>query len=287
MKNMTNNQETRLDFIFGTFRAFEPIDPIIYSICESMHAEMIFLLGTYSAFPQSLGPEYDLLVLINSTCKKPMHEFESLIANRCHDLAMVTASVHKTDVIKQLLIQGNIFFSALCKAENLVFNGIDNPLSNTIANVPALGVEELEKEFNCQYSRAKSFLSGALSYRITGDNQLAAFMLHQTVEQALNAFLTPLIGYRLQTHNLNKLFLYARRLSRDFYTVFPRNTDAEIQLYQTLHKAYIYGRYKNNFQIGKEVLQMLVERTTTLLEMTRTIFFEKIEAIREGNNYIV
>jgi uncharacterized protein len=287
MKNMTNNPEIKLDFIFCTFGNLEPIDPIRYSICESMHTEMIYLLGTYAAFPQSFGIEYDLLVLVDSSYKRPMHEFESLIANRCHDFAMVTASVHKTDVIKQLLIQGNIFFSTLCKLENLVFNGIDKPLKTECVDVTPLRIEELEKEFLSQYSRAQSFLSGAISYRITGDNQLAAFMLHQTIEQALNAFLTPLIGYRLQTHNLNKLFLYARRLSQEFYSVFPRNTDAEIQLYQTLHKAYIYGRYKNNFQIGKEVLQILVERVTALVDMTRTIFYDKLELLRNGEKSII
>jgi uncharacterized protein len=287
MNNMTTNPESRFDFIFGNRGVFQPLYPIIYSIRESMQTEMIFLLGTYSAFPQSFGIEYDLLVLIDSTYKRPMHELESLIANRCHDFAMVTASVHKTDVIKQLLAQGNIFFSTLCKAENLAFNGIDKPLKTEGTNVTYRRVEELEKEFTSQYSRAQSFLSGAISYRITGDNQLAAFMLHQTVEQSLNAFLTPLIGYRLQTHNLNKLFLYARRLSQEFYSVFPRNTDGEIQLYQTLHKAYIYGRYKNNFQIGKETLQILVERVTTLLDITRIIFYDKLELLRNGGKSII
>jgi hypothetical protein len=110
---MTNTPEIRLDFIFGSLATTHPIDPIIYCICESMHTEKIFLLGTYPAFPQSFGLEYDLLVLVDSSYKKPMHEFESLIANRCHDLAMAAASVHKTEAVNKLLQQGNIFFSAL------------------------------------------------------------------------------------------------------------------------------------------------------------------------------
>lgn len=284
---MTIRPGAEIDFVFGKDDTVKPLDPIIYSICESMHTEMIFLLGTYRTFPLSLGLEYDLLVLIDSTYKKPMHEFESLIANRCHDLAMVTASVHKTDTIKQLLVQGNLFFSNLCKSENLIFNGIDKTLEIVNPGKSIGRVEELEKEFKNQYSRAKGFLSGAISYGISGDNQLAAFMLHQTVEQTLNAFLSPLIGYRLQTHNLNKLLLYARRLSQNFYTVFPRNTDAEIQMYQTLHKAYIYGRYKNNFFISNEILQILMERVTVLLEMSEIIFYEKIEVLRNGGSEII
>jgi HEPN domain-containing protein len=284
MNHFENISHTHVDFYSGNLGPTNPLDAIVHVVSTSIHTDNIYLLGIYPAFPHSFGIEYDLLVMVDSCYKKPMHELESLIANRCHDLAMVTASVHKTDVIKQLLIQGNIFFSALCKEEKLVFDGIDKLSTIESADVADLRIEELEKEFHNQYSRAKSFLSGAISYRITEDNQLAAFMLHQTVEQTLNAFLTPLIGYRLQTHNLSKLFMYSRRLSQKFYTVFPRNTDVEIQLYQILQKAYIYGRYKNNFQIGKETLQILVERVTVLLEMTRIIFYEKIEILRNGVN---
>jgi HEPN domain-containing protein len=271
----------KVNFIFGNIGTFDALDSIIYCINESMHTDKIFLIGTYPAFPSSFGLEYDLLVLIDSNYKKPMHEFESLIANRCHDLAMVTASVHKTDVITRLLQQNNIFFSNLYDPNKLIFNSGSDIVRSVGLDYSAVILEQFENEFNNQYSRARSFLSGAISYWITGDNQLAAFMLHQTVEQGLNALITPLIGYRLQTHNLNKLLLYARRLSQKLYTIFPRNTDLEIQLYQLLHKAYIYGRYKNSFLISKECLQLLIERSTALLEMTQTVFFEKIEELRK------
>ncbi len=287
MIRITNGEGSDHELLYGRVGLRESLNPVIYCICESMHTDKIFLLGTYPAFPESLGVEYDLLVLIDSGDKKPMHEFESLIANRCHDLAMVTASVHKTNLVNDLLKRGNLFFSALCDVEKLIFNEGQVPLPNEALIRMPVRPEELEKEFHIQYARAGSFLCGANSYRITGDNQLAAFMLHQTAEQALNAFLTPLIGYRLQTHNLNKLFLYARRLSQKFCTIFPRNTDAEIRLYQVLHKAYIFGRYKNNFEIGKEALQILIERLTALLEMTQIIFYEKLQQLRNGNIDIV
>jgi HEPN domain-containing protein len=258
-----------------------PIDPIIQIVRDSMSLEKVFLLGTYPIFPPSLGPEYDILVLINSHENRLMNEYESLIANRCHDLARVTSSVFSIETINCLLRQGNVFFSVCCAPSNLLFDGGLTDLEKLESPVKAPDCVHLKNEFLTLFSKARSFLSGAVSYRISGDNQLAAFMLHQTVEQGLNAFLTPLIGYRLQTHNLNKLLIYARRLSCRFYSIFPRDSDKEIQLYQTLHKAYIYGRYRNNFQVGLDTLFVLIERATALLELVELLFHEKIESIRK------
>lgn len=276
--------EVKPGLMFNTAGAEKAIEPVILTICGAMHTDMIFLIGAYPAFPSSLGIEYDLLVLVDSGYKKPMHEFESLIANRCHDLAMVTASVYKTETVRQLLNRGNVFFSSLCKENNLVYAGknILLPDNNTLCIPVNTGV--LETGFSWQHARAQGFFSGAMGYCKSGNNQLSAFMLHQAVEQGLNAFLGPLMGYSLQTHNLSKLLIYARRLSKKLYALFPRNTDAEIRLFQTLYRAYIYGRYKNNFQIAKEELLILVERVTELLEMTRVIFFEKVDGLKNGKN---
>jgi len=275
-----------IDFDPGDPDVSDPLDPIIHVIRESMPAEKIFLLGTYQANPEILGLEYDLLVLIQSADKRPVHEFESLIANRSHDFAMVTASVYKIDVINRLLEQGNLFFSHLCHPQKLIFSlGADELKKTELRNL-AFCHDFIKAEFCSLISKSKAFLSGAICYQNTQDHQLAAFMIHQTVEHCLNAFLSPLMGYRMKTHNLNKLFLHARRFSVQFYKIFPRNSDREIQLYQTLHKAYIYGRYKNTFQVAEELLQILVARASSLLELTEYTFNQKLGDLRLGRNDI-
>ncbi|HEY2648005.1 MAG TPA: HEPN domain-containing protein [Puia sp.] len=262
------------------------LDPVIYTICQSLPAEKIFLLGIYPANPKVLGVEYDLMVLFDPVEKRPMHEFESLIANRCHDLAMVSVSVFQIQSVNQLLKAGNIFFSFICDQRKMIFDNGKVHLANSYLYIRPSDVHMLNTEFSVLLSRAKAFLSGAISYKITQDFQLAAFMLHQTVEHGLNSFLSPLMGYRMLTHNLNKLFLYARRFSIRFYEIFPGDTDKEIRLYQTLHKAYIYGRYKNNFQVTEEMVLTLIERSSALLQLIELIFNQNIEILLSGKTNI-
>jgi len=286
MNREVMTSERRSDSISDNIQSPEILDPVIYTICQTLPAEKIFHLGTYQANPKALGFEYDLMVLFDPEDKRPIHEFESLIANRCHDLAMISVSVFQIQIVNQLLKAGNIFFSFICDPRKVIFDNGRTHLAVGSLYIQPSAVHELSAEFSILYSKAKAFLSGAINYKITRDFQLAAFMIHQTVEHGLNALLSPLMGYRMQTHNLNKLFQYARRFSIQFYEIFPRDTDKEIRLYQILHKAYIYGRYKNNFQVAEDILQILIDRSSALLALTEFIFNQKTELLLLGKTNI-
>ncbi len=282
MHREVNTSESRIDMLIDIRRSHEILEPVIYTICQAMPVEKIFLAGKYPANPKALGVEYDLAVLLNPLDKRPLHEFESLIENRCHDLAMISVSVFKIEAVDQLLKKGNIFFSNICDPAKILYDSGKMHLGNYGCLDRQSTVYKMSTEFLTLLSKARAFLTGAISYKKTQDRQLAAFMLHQTVEHTLNAFLSPLMGYRIQTHNLTKLFLFARRFSIRIYEIFPRDTDKEIRLYQILHKAYIYGRYKNNFLVEEETIQTLIERSSELLELTEMIFNEKMELLESG-----
>ena len=287
MKTLANIEEPPCEYGLEGKGSSGHLDPVIHAICKSMPVEKIFHVGTYVANPEILGLEYDLLVLVGAGEKRPLCECESLIENRCHDFTMVTASVYKITSINELLKSGNMFFHLLCLSGNTIFD-VGN-IKMAISQIQDKNVfhENMVKEFGPMIAKARSFFSGACAYRDSGDHQLSSFMLHQVFEQALNSFLTPMMGFRLQTHNLNKLFLNIRRFSMRFCSVFPRNSDSEISLYRVLHKAYIYGRYKNNFEIPEEKVDILIERAAAILDMTTAIFYEKADQLFSGdlNNY--
>ncbi len=263
----------------------EEIELIIYTITHAFHTEMIFLLGIYQANPEAMGKEYDLLVLASENEKRPMHEFESLIYNRCHDLAPVTVSVHRWDMVQSLLANGNMFFAQLCKPEKLIYDSGEKRFPEPILFNQAIKSAHLMAEFSQILEKAKGFLLGSAIYKAALEYQLCAFMLHQAVEQTLNAFLCPLMGIRIQTHNLQKLLLYTRRLSKAlYYEVFPRDTGLEVELFRILQKAYIYGRYKNNFQVSRDNLEILTDRVISLQEMASGIFLEKLNMYFENQD---
>ena len=191
MNREVMTSEHRHDTISDCFQSSGVLDPVIYTICQSLPAEKIFLLGMYPANPTTLGTEYDLMVLVDTTDKRPMHEFESLINNRCHDLAVISVSVFQIQIVIQLLKAGNIFFSFICDPLKIIYDRCYAHLSNgNIMDRPSQ-VNKITNEFSVLFSKSKAFFEGAVNYEKTKDFQLAAFMVHQCLEQALNAFLYP------------------------------------------------------------------------------------------------
>ena len=259
----------------------EPPDPLatlVYKITHSMDTEKIFLLGTYTANPPQLGIEYDLLVLVKDDDNRPMHEFESLIDNRTHDMAPVEVSIYKLSKVNEMLTKGNYFFWQSCTQNKLIYDR--NRVALAHPPCPVLPPpQQLAAVHKPLYDKAAGFMEGALSYCEAGNFQLAAFMLHQSVEHGLNSMLEPLMGFRYQTHNLHKLFKYIRRFNIEIFHLFPRDTDREVILFKLLQKAYIHARYKNNYVIDKNHVIELLERVQLLLERIKIKYAEIIRPI--------
>ncbi len=97
---------------------------------------------------------------------------------------------------------------------------------------------------------------------------MAAFLLHQSVEQAFTAGLVANTGYRVQTHNLRKLYqsliFYIPGLSR----IFPEYIPKEYCTLQYLQPAYIGSRYNdNNNMFRLEKLENIITPVTSLVNL--------------------
>jgi HEPN domain-containing protein len=250
----------------------DPLASILSVITRSMEAEKVFLLGTHPA--KDGETEHDLLVLLKDTHSRPLHEYESLVVNRCEaqGLRPVTISVYKLSLVNHLLAQGSLFFSQVCTPDKLVYDAGNIPL-NKPAEISRQDLkEQARQQFDSLQAKAKGFLAGARYYQQSGNPELAAFLLHQAAEHSLNALLVPMMGFRLQTHNLRKLLAHCRRFTGALQSIFPEDTDQEIRLFSLLQKAYIHARYNDSFPIGPEEVEILGRRVEALQEEVKGEF---------------
>ncbi|HTE09344.1 MAG TPA: HEPN domain-containing protein, partial [Chitinophagaceae bacterium] len=77
------------------------------------------------------------------------------------------------------------------------------------------------------------------------------------------------------THNLDKLYRYARHLLPALDTAFPRDSETEKELFRWLQKAYTDGRYNNGFSVKQAIISQLSERVQKLLELCKTLQYSK------------
>lgn len=124
------------------------------------------------------------------------------------------------------------------------------------------------------------FLSGAELYRADNNFRLAAFLLHQSVESVLKAFIQAVIGYRVQMHNLSRLLRLTLLFTDELKDVFELNTTEGTQLYQLLQNAYSQSRYNSSFDPDGDSVRILSKLVTKFNKVAERIYKQYIQDIK-------
>ena len=97
--------------------------------------------------------------------------------------------------------------------------------------------------------------------------QLAAFMLHQAMEQALCGLLLAGTGYYCNIHNVEKMLRFASLVCYQLPDVFDSTRAAHQQQLHCLQKAYIGARYDPEFVVSSNSIQKLMEKVARVLSL--------------------
>src|SRR3546814_323061 len=135
-----------------------------------------------------------------------------------------------------------------------------------------------EKDWDILYCDASKFLAGAEFYAGNGDLRHSVFMLHQATERVCSAMIRVFAGLHTSTHNLNKLLRYTRLFSMEPSAVFPRNTPEEMHLFDLLFKGYSDARYRQNYQIDADELEILLRRVHRLHDIAERLCHRRLRA---------
>jgi HEPN domain-containing protein len=265
----------------------EQLQPVIDTITGIMKPEKIFLLGASTVCDNAENifsrqtlvsctvKEYQLFIIAPDSEKRSTDELHDIVENNCRAQTPVTAIVIPLQVFNQWMAKGHLLAHTVYHTDCLVYD------KGTAAIKPPgnYKVEELEqkvrKEFDDWTGRAVEFLIGVEAFRARRQYNIGAFLLHQATELAYMAAVRLVTGYRAGTHNLDRLMRYAIPFCGGDTNVFPRNNDKERKLFKLLQKAYIHGRYKDDFVIAEKDFLLLVDRVQYLLTAVRNIGRQK------------
>lgn len=262
-----------------TEKALPDIPPGLKEACrviiKLMGPEKIFLLGSYEN-EQDKRMLYDLLIMINGSANRPYNEYTVIMEHIGMKIYPVTGTFVKANDLLKRMAAGHIYFSRVCRSENLLYdNGVHPlPVPDTIPVDDIIA--RAGKDFNNRLQRAEFFLEGALHYSEKKENDLAAFMLHQAAEFAYRAISKSLTDHELFSHDLRSLRGQCRRCAPCIMEIFPGDNEEEKRLLNLLQKAYVNTRYKDNYGISECDLTALLIRIEQLHLAARDIFSAKI-----------
>jgi HEPN domain-containing protein len=265
----------------------EQLLPVIDAITGILKPEKIFLLGAYAVCQHSehvfsdrsliscTVKEFQLLIISPDAEKRSTDELHDAVENVCRSLTPVTAIVIPLQVFNQWIVKGHLLAHTVYHTDCLVYDkgtaGIKEPGSYTVEGLR----QKVRKEHEDWTARSVEFLIGVETFRARRQYNIGAFLLHQAAELAYMAAVRLITGYRAGTHNLDRLMRYAVPFCGVATNVFPRNNDKERKLFKLLQKAYIHGRYKDDFVITEKDFLILTDRVQLLLSEVRSLTVQK------------
>lgn len=210
---------------------------------------------------------YYLLLLVHKEDEHSLNCVQDKIESALKDWIPVTVLVVNISCFINWLNTGHRFAVWVVERASLLYDASNITLPLAASRNEEASQLQDKKLMKDTVNRVASFLAGADLYRLRKEYKLAAFMLHQAAEQALRTSLIINIGFRINTHNIERLIRYNALWCDKLLEIFPKNNSREEQLRSLLQKAYIGSRYSLDYSLSGNDLEELHEKVIRLTNL--------------------
>jgi HEPN domain-containing protein len=269
---------------------------VVAVIKEVANPEKIILFGSYATnswvedqyiengIRYDYISDFDFLIVRKNDAEKEF-KITSKIINRTENLfkTEVNAIIHTKEYINEGLEVGQYFFTDIIKEGILLYDSSKEEFAS-----PRILTNKEKKDLSEFYFKkwfvdAVDFMEAILLYQKNQKLRKAAFLLHQAAEHFYNTVLLVFTGYKPKTHNLDKLRHYVKAYSQELFLIFPfpAQSDTESHLFELIKGGYIDARYKDEYIITKEELEILIERVQKMEVVIEQLCKIKISSFLE------
>ncbi|WP_312808367.1 nucleotidyltransferase and HEPN domain-containing protein [Agrobacterium cavarae] len=229
--------------------------------------------------------DFDILVIVNNRKLTDFAEYwhkaeDRLVRNKEIELP-VQFIVHSLREVNTSLKEGHHFFSDIRKEGIVLYELNDEPLAEPTQLDPSERLRLAREHFEQRFKAANNFATLSKQALQTGMMNEAAFLMHQSLEQAYASVLLTLTNYAPASHNLKILRSFAEEQDRRLANAFPREHHRERAAFNTINEAYVKARYSNHYKITDEALHWLGERTAVLLALVKIVCSDHISALQQ------
>jgi len=245
----------------------------------------VILYGSYARGDWVADPvggyysDYDILVVVNDDrLTDPIDYWYKAEDQFLRDYAVtkrlsaeVGLIVHSMKDVNQQLSRGRPFFVDIVR-DGIALYQLDPSEFDT---PKPLSPEEVQKEaqqyFDLWFPKATSGLKLARFAIAEGENNDAAFLLHQTTERLYHCLLLVLTLYSPKSHKIKFLRDKSEDIARDLIPIWPRDSKFGRRCFELLQQAYVNARYSPHYKITGPELEWLVERIELLQAEVKAI----------------
>lgn len=228
---------------------------------------------------------YDILIITSDTTQKTTEVINTVRKFFPDDLT-IHILVHSESAITVALLEHHPFFTAVLREGAMLYKAgetrfeipSDKPLLDEFKKARKL------KEWKRLFELSNRFLATASDAIGNQYFDIGLFLLHQTIEHLCIASAKAHVGYKLTTHNLNRLIPFVSCYLSEISEVFPNNTTDEIELFDFLKEAYSDVRYKEFYRVPPNIAFSLLERVSEFRDIIEEKFQEEFGSEKEESN---
>ncbi|MEQ1956915.1 nucleotidyltransferase and HEPN domain-containing protein [Mesorhizobium sp. CN2-181] len=217
--------------------------------------------------------DFDLLIVVNNRKLTDFATYWQTAANRLMREVSTPVSliVHSRREVNTALRDGQYFFVDIRRDGIVLYELDDEPLANPVPARPSDVIRLAKGYFEDRLPHAQKFAKGGNFYLQEGDLKEAAFLFHQSIEQAYSSLLLVLTNYSPPSHNIKFLRSLAEDQVRQLAEVWPRDQQRFVAWFNIINEAYVKARYSKHFEISHEALAWLSERVMDLINRIEKI----------------
>ncbi|MGS1016147.1 HEPN domain-containing protein [Allosphingosinicella humi] len=223
--------------------------------------------------------DYDILVVVNDDrLTDPVDYWYKAEDHFLRDYAIgkrlsaeVGLIVHSLKDVNFQLSRGRPFFIDIVRDGIALYQLDNHPFDTPQPLSPEVAREEAQQYFDQWFPKAASSLKLARYAIAEGENNDAAFLLHQTTERLYHCVLLVLTLYSPKSHKIKFLRDKSEDIARDLIPVWPRDTKFGRRCFELLQQAYVNARYSPHYKITGPELEWLVERIELLQAEVKAI----------------
>jgi predicted nucleotidyltransferase/HEPN domain-containing protein len=228
--------------------------------------------------------DFDIIVIVNNRKLTDFSTYWHKAAERLMRDPNIRTPVgiisHSLREMNAGLRSGQYFFVDIRRDGLALYELDDEPLA-----VPGeLSAEEAwamaSGYFADRLPHARVFLKTARFCVEQGDFKEAAFLLHQSIEQAYSTLLLVLTNYSPPSHNIRFLRGLAEERADALTEIWPGNQQRYLAWFNVLNEAYVKARYSPHFEISKEAVEWLTERTNLLMSAIEEVCVKHLASIK-------
>ncbi|MEB2774995.1 HEPN domain-containing protein [Algoriphagus sp. D3-2-R+10] len=170
--------------------------------------------------------------------------------------------------LNNVLGKGHLFFQYHIRQLHLIYRKEGVP---DLIELPHERLQErmlhLRASLEKNWEKADLFWRHALQEQENFNWESSLFFLHQALELRLRALILVWEKRELKSHETRVLLRECYQFIPELASVFPQDTEEEVQLLQMLEDAYCKARYRTEFPVEEQLSRTLSSRVAQVREL--------------------